>query len=720
MSRSSFSIRTPSARQRQSARRERVRSTTSTVRSGPGTRCPRPGAPDRSSWADPTRRHVHHGLRGGSRGLEGPGRRHEIEPFTRYFLLPRRSGPPTRPGSSASPAIRSPSRARSSCGRATEGPLDPEAGWSRRDGPGRWPGWPALNGGVRASRARRSSGRFRGFRALVGRGAAGRARVLARRGRVRGHSGPQLLVARRAVRRLRDRLTLVVRCSGAPARRPSSSDGACPRASAAPSGLRRALLVTATGVALAGSSPSRRSSARPGSRASRPSTPGPSGCRRHKAIYFFGGLDEQVFTTAAGPTYPPLLPDPRRGGLPRDGWRGHADVPRPVLVPPDRRGGGRRGLPLPARPRRGRSAFAPARPGRPAPRRAAVRHHRPTSSSTCSSSSGPSFSCSGCATGTPGGSSRQTLLLAGATLTKREGLLFAAAALGVALGAVVREKAGGSGSRSWPPRRCRRRSGHPLAPSGTAARVSAGRPPPMRGSVPLDRALGLAASVGGRADATLWSVVPVVARSSPSRRRSSGVIGGSLPSSDPSWPSSSSSAAPGSTYSLRGRPDHRGGVGESHRPLHGRDRVLAALSHAVAARVCLETRRGRGSLESLDSARRRGGDRRCAPDRATRSSSRRTGPASRHTSDCIQIPPLRGENDISTSSSAAATRPRLPSACSSASRASATSTPRCAETGADGGKCSTTGSTSYAQGASSAAEAHDAGLEAQLEIQPPG
>jgi hypothetical protein len=27
-----------------------------------------------------------------------------------------------------------------------------------------------------------------------------------------------------------------------------------------------------------------------------------------KAIYFFGGLDEQVFTTSAGPTYPPLLP----------------------------------------------------------------------------------------------------------------------------------------------------------------------------------------------------------------------------------------------------------------------------------------------------------------------------------------------------------------------------------------------------------------------------
>lgn len=27
-----------------------------------------------------------------------------------------------------------------------------------------------------------------------------------------------------------------------------------------------------------------------------------------KALYFFGGLDEQVFTTSAGPTYPPLVP----------------------------------------------------------------------------------------------------------------------------------------------------------------------------------------------------------------------------------------------------------------------------------------------------------------------------------------------------------------------------------------------------------------------------
>ena len=27
-----------------------------------------------------------------------------------------------------------------------------------------------------------------------------------------------------------------------------------------------------------------------------------------KAIYFFGGLDEQIFTTSAGPTYPPIVP----------------------------------------------------------------------------------------------------------------------------------------------------------------------------------------------------------------------------------------------------------------------------------------------------------------------------------------------------------------------------------------------------------------------------
>ena len=39
----------------------------------------------------------------------------------------------------------------------------------------------------------------------------------------------------------------------------------------------------------------------------------------------------------AGPSYPPLAADPRRGGVPRDGERRHRHTPRPVLVPPRRR-----------------------------------------------------------------------------------------------------------------------------------------------------------------------------------------------------------------------------------------------------------------------------------------------------------------------------------------------------------------------------------------------
>ena len=40
-----------------------------------------------------------------------------------------------------------------------------------------------------------------------------------------------------------------------------------------------------------------------------------------KAIFFFDGLDAQVFTTAAGPDVPAARADPRRGRLPRDGRR---------------------------------------------------------------------------------------------------------------------------------------------------------------------------------------------------------------------------------------------------------------------------------------------------------------------------------------------------------------------------------------------------------------
>ena len=56
-----------------------------------------------------------------------------------------------------------------------------------------------------------------------------------------------------------------------------------------------------------------------------------------KAIYFFDGLDAHVFTTTPNASYPPLQPDPRRGGLPRDGRRGRRHVARAVLVPRRRR-----------------------------------------------------------------------------------------------------------------------------------------------------------------------------------------------------------------------------------------------------------------------------------------------------------------------------------------------------------------------------------------------
>ena len=62
---------------------------------------------------------------------------------------------------------------------------------------------------------------------------------------------------------------------------------------------------------------------------------------------------------------------------------------------------------------------------------------------------------------------------------------------------------------------------------------------------------------------------------------------------------------------------------------------------------------------------------------------------------------------------------RRRSSCSPKSSTSATSTPRCEEDGCLRWKVLYKGITSYAQGASSAAEARRAGLDARLEIQPP-
>ena len=75
-----------------------------------------------------------------------------------------------------------------------------------------------------------------------------------------------------------------------------------------------------------------------------------------------------------------------------------------------------------------------------------------------------------------------------------------------------------------------------------------------------------------------------------------------------------------------------------------------------------------------------------------------------------------GRRPSSTSSSAAAKRPLRRSSCWSGSAASATWAPRCARDACGRWKVLYDGIDSYAQGASSAAEAHGAGLEAWLEI----
>ena len=57
-----------------------------------------------------------------------------------------------------------------------------------------------------------------------------------------------------------------------------------------------------------------------------------------KAIFFFGGLDEQVFTTLPGADVSAARPGPRCRRVPRYGRRRHRDLPSPVLVPRRRRG----------------------------------------------------------------------------------------------------------------------------------------------------------------------------------------------------------------------------------------------------------------------------------------------------------------------------------------------------------------------------------------------
>ena len=83
-----------------------------------------------------------------------------------------------------------------------------------------------------------------------------------------------------------------------------------------------------------------------------------------KAIFFFGGLDERLFTSLPGPTYPPLVPILDAAAFHAMGGVDTVTLPSPVLVPPARRGGRDRRVPPPARPRMAPVAVARARPRR--------------------------------------------------------------------------------------------------------------------------------------------------------------------------------------------------------------------------------------------------------------------------------------------------------------------------------------------------------------------
>ena len=176
---------------------------------------------------------------------------------------------------------------------------------------------------------------------------------------------------------------------------------------------------------------SRRSSAPRGCRAFRRSTPGRSGCRRAKAIYFFEGSTSRSSRRAPDPTYPPLRPILDAAAFHAMGRRRRRHVPPAVLVPRWRAASRRSpGCLYRHVPPWATVAAAPARPRRPALRRAAPgaagrRAGRPALR-------GRRAAARTLATRRAGVAPRGiAVLLAGAALTKREGMLFAALALGV-------------------------------------------------------------------------------------------------------------------------------------------------------------------------------------------------------------------------------------------------------------------------------------------------
>ena len=223
-----------------------------------------------------------------------------------------------------------------------------------------------------------------------------------------------------------------------------------------------------------------------------------------KAIFFFHGLDEHVFTTHPERPVPALAADPRRRGLPRDGRRGRGHPARPVLVPRRRRR------------RRGRRAAPSSRPAWllwPSLLLVLVvpRFHERLLAPQADilvdvlvvvaalllalwlrDRAGWRLAAA-------------AVLLAGAVNTKREGILFAACRAGRRvrrLPASVLAAARGRVSRG--------RAGHPpVAHLGRTARHPAGTPSSFDGSTGSADAVQLSFEV--LYSTALWSVVPLVA-----------------------------------------------------------------------------------------------------------------------------------------------------------------------------------------------------------------
>ena len=245
-------------------------------------------------------------------------------------------------------------------------PLDPEA---RAVTVRAIAGLAALNLGLRRGRDVASLWAARGLPRWDGRAAPFRARLPPRRRRVRGHldTAPR---RRRAVRRLggpRD----ARRCNrrlwrrGRPSGPQRSSRPVGPPTGSSPLVVRHRLWHR-TRRALARGALSLRAA------------PEPSGVRRLGVLGAEGEGDLLLRRARRAdlhderrPDVSADRPDPRRGGLSRDGIRRRRHVPPPVLVPLGGRRRGDRRVPLPARAPLGTVVVTPARPRRPSLRRGA-------------------------------------------------------------------------------------------------------------------------------------------------------------------------------------------------------------------------------------------------------------------------------------------------------------------------------------------------------------